>query len=72
MVTDPLQTTLLDAVQLLESRSISYALIGGLAASLRGQTRVTADVDLAIAASTEAALDLVGERTAADRVCALV
>lgn len=60
-MTDPLQTTLLDAILLLEARSVRYALIGGLATSLRGQTRVTADVDLVIATSVEAALQLVDE-----------
>jgi hypothetical protein len=40
----PLQTTLVDAVNFLESESVPYALVGGLAVSLRGQPRVTADV----------------------------
>jgi hypothetical protein len=57
-VNDPLQTTLIDAVELLQSRGIDYALIGGLAATLRGQPRVTAYVDLVIAADVEAALDI--------------
>jgi predicted nucleotidyltransferase len=62
---DPLQTTLFDAVELLQSRGINYALIGGLAATLRGQPRVTADVDLVIAADVDAALAILGsiERT---------
>jgi hypothetical protein len=57
-VNEPLRTTLADAVTLLSSRGISYALIGGLAASLRGQPRVTADVDMVIAVDVAAALDL--------------
>ncbi len=55
---EPLRNTLFDAVSVLESRSVSYALIGGLAASLRGQPRVTADVDLVIAADIDAALEI--------------
>jgi predicted nucleotidyltransferase len=60
-VTDLLQTTLLDAVRWLESRGVHYALIGGLATSLRGQIRVTADVDLVIATDLDTALGLVDD-----------
>ncbi|QDT76250.1 DUF6036 family nucleotidyltransferase [Lacipirellula limnantheis] len=60
-VTDLLQITLLEAVRWLESRDIRYALIGGLATSLRGQARVTADVDLVIATDLPEALALVNE-----------
>jgi hypothetical protein len=55
-MTDQLQVTLHDAVSLLEERGVSYALIGGLASSLRGQARVTADVDLVVAIDIPAAL----------------
>jgi predicted nucleotidyltransferase len=58
-VNDPLQTTLADAAEFLRSEGISYALIGGMAASLRGQTRATADVDLVIDSDVVRALDLV-------------
>jgi predicted nucleotidyltransferase len=58
-VTDLLQTTLLDAVRWLESRGVRYALIGGLATSLRGQVRVTADVDLVIATDLDTVLGLI-------------
>ena len=51
--------TLADAVQLLEARGIEFALIGGLAVSLRGQPRMTVDVDLVMLADVERALDLV-------------
>jgi hypothetical protein len=57
-VIEPLQTTLHDAVDLLTARGIHYALIGGIAASLRGQTRATADVDLVIATTVEQAINL--------------
>lgn len=53
-----LQITLADAVGMLQAEGVPYALIGGLAASLRGQPRVTADVDLVMAADLDAALAL--------------
>jgi hypothetical protein len=58
-VNDPLQTTLADAVEFLALEGIAYALIGGMAASLRGQTRATADVDLVIDADVSQALSLI-------------
>jgi hypothetical protein len=57
-VNEPLSTTLADAVAFLESEGISYALIGGLAVSLRGQPRVTVDVDMVIAVDVNRALAL--------------
>lgn len=57
---DPrLWPTLADAVSMLESRSIACALIGGLAVSLRGQPRMTVDVDMVIAADLDVAASLV-------------
>ena len=53
--------TLVDAIAVLESRSIKFALIGGLAVSLRGQPRMTFDVDLVILADIEQALQLASE-----------
>ena len=58
---DPLRTTLADAVAFLERHGVAYALVGGLAASLRGQARVTADVDMVIAADVDRALRLAVE-----------
>lgn len=58
---EPLQNTLADAVEFLESRGVSYALIGGLAASLRGQPRATADVDLVAIVEIDAALAIADE-----------
>jgi predicted nucleotidyltransferase len=58
-VKDPLQTTLADAAEFLASEGIAYALIGGMAASLRGETRTTADVDLVIDADVSHALNLI-------------
>jgi hypothetical protein len=59
-VNNPLQTTLHDAVRLLNGEQIQYALIGGLATSLRGIPRVTVDVDLVIAVELRRALELLG------------
>ena len=53
--------TLADAVTMLEARGIQSALIGGLAVSLRGQPRMTADVDLVVLATVDEALRLVRE-----------
>ena len=53
--------TLADAVTMLEARGIQSALIGGLAVSLRGQPRMTADVDLVVLATVDDALRLVRE-----------
>jgi hypothetical protein len=54
----PLRQTLFDAVGFLESQRLAYALIGGLAVSLRGQPRLTADVDIVIKADLDGALEL--------------
>ena len=48
-----LQQTLVDAVSMLQSRAIPFAVIGGLAVSFRGQPRMTVDVDLVIEAETD-------------------
>lgn len=53
--------TLADAAHLLETRGIRFALIGGLAVSLRGQPRMTVDVDLVILADIDQALQLAQE-----------
>ena len=57
----PLQTTLADVIRFLDQRQISYALIGGLAASLHGEPRVTADVDVVIGAMVEDATSLLSD-----------
>lgn len=51
--------TLADAAQVLETHGIRFALIGGLAVSLRGQPRMT--VDLVILADVDQALRLAQE-----------
>jgi hypothetical protein len=55
---EPLQKTLVDAVHFLEAERVPYALIGGLAVSLRGQPRMTADVDMVILANVPRSLAL--------------
>ncbi len=57
---EPLRTTLADAVSFLDAQRVPYALIGGLAASLRGRPRATVDVDMVISADLDRALELVG------------
>lgn len=56
--------TLADAARLFDARDIKFALIGGLAVSLRGQPRMTVDVDLVILSDVDRALFLVGELAA--------
>ena len=51
--------TLADAIAMLESHGLPGALIGGLAVSLRGQPRMTVDVDLVIEAGVDDALRLI-------------
>lgn len=58
-VNEPLQITLADVVEFLSSNRVAYALIGGLAVSLRGQPRVTMDVDIVVAVEMERALELI-------------
>jgi Nucleotidyl transferase of unknown function (DUF2204) len=58
-VNEPLQLTLVDAADFLQDHGVAYALIDGLAASLRGQARLTADVDLVMACDVSQALALV-------------
>ena len=53
--------TLADAVSLLAARGLRSALIGGLAVSLRGQPRMTVDVDLVVLATVDEALRLVAD-----------
>ena len=59
IVSELLRTTLADMVSLLRRERVSYALVGGLAVSLRGQPRVTVDVDILVVADVERAARLV-------------
>ena len=53
-----LQRTLSDTLDVLMANRIQYALIGGLAASIRGRMRVTEDIDLVLDCSVNGALSL--------------
>jgi hypothetical protein len=57
-VNEPLRTTLVDAVRFLDRHRMPYAVIGGIAVSLRGEPRVTADVDVVIGTDVAGALQL--------------
>lgn len=56
----PLRKTLADVVRLLQKCNVPHALIGGLAVSARGHSRMTADVDLIMAIDARRAIELVG------------
>ncbi len=58
-MTDALQTTLRDLADWLRSESIPFAVIGGIAVSVRGEPRFTADVELVIGIDVNQALQLV-------------
>ena len=47
-----LQESLADVCGLLSQRHIRFALVGGIAASLRGRLRATEDVDLVLLTAT--------------------
>lgn len=49
-----LSTTLKEACQILASIDSRFAVVGGLAASARGEVRFTRDIDLAVAVETDA------------------
>lgn len=57
-VNEPLRKTLIDAVMLLQQHQMPYAVIGGIAVSLRGEPRVTADVDIVVATDRRGAVEL--------------
>jgi hypothetical protein len=60
-VNEPLETTLTEVVAFLERQSLPFALIGGQASSLRGEERVTADVDMIVATDIDRVLSLLPE-----------
>lgn len=53
-----LQTTLADVTRWLRKEGIPFAVIGGIAATFRGEARFTADVDLVVGIDLEEALQL--------------
>jgi hypothetical protein len=58
-VNDALHKTLTDVVDFLGRNQLSFAVIGGIAVSLRGEPRFTADVDVVIRADVDGAMALV-------------
>ena len=54
----PLQQALADICSQLDERSVRFALIGGIAASLRGRLRTTEDIDLVVMTDVDGALNL--------------
>lgn len=71
---DTPERALADIVRRLRDLRVPFALVGGLAASIRGEVRFTRDVDLAVAVPSDAAMEaLVRElATASYRPVALV
>jgi len=63
-VQDALRSTLADAAAFLTGHSIPFAVIGGIAASIRGEPRFTADVDAVIGVEVEDALRLLAAAAA--------
>ncbi len=53
-----LERALIDTVRVIEKKGIQYALIGGLAASIRGKMRATEDVDIVLHCDVLDALSL--------------
>ena len=53
-----LQTTLADVATWLRKEGISFAVIGGIAATFRGEARFTADVDVVVGIELDEALQL--------------
>ncbi len=54
-----LQQTLTDLVQWLREEGIPFAVIGGIAATFRGDARFTADIDVVIGVDLDEALQLI-------------
>jgi predicted nucleotidyltransferase len=57
-VDDPLQATLADLAAFLGANHTAFALIGGIAVSVRGEPRFTADVDVVVSADVKQGLAL--------------
>jgi hypothetical protein len=57
-VEDAIRRTLSDAGAFLKAHSVPFAVIGGIAVSVRGEPRFTADIDLVIGVEIEKGLEL--------------
>jgi hypothetical protein len=55
---EPLDKALADAVEFLETRRIPFAVIGGIAATVRGEFRATADLDFVLGIGIDDAVEL--------------
>jgi hypothetical protein len=62
-VNEPIRTTLADLASWLAGEGITFALIGGLAVSVRGEPRLTVDIDATIAGDVEVGLRLARQLT---------
>ena len=66
MTNDPIAAPLRKAASALESAGLRFAVIGGLAASLRATFRITEDVDLVVAAELDDVDEIIGVFRAED------
>lgn len=58
-MSDEFDKTLQDLAALLETERVPYAVIGGIAAAVRGEPRFTADVDVVIGVELDRATELI-------------
>lgn len=56
-----IETTLTGSINFLQANGIPYALIGGLAASIRGRMRATEDVDIVVHCTVNDAISLLAK-----------
>jgi predicted nucleotidyltransferase len=56
-MTEAPEAVLSDVARHLRDRRVAFALVGGLAVSIRGEVRFTRDVDLAVAVPTDAEME---------------
>ncbi len=54
---DAPEVALADVARLLRERRVPFALVGGLAVSIRSEVRFTRDVDLAVTVTSDAAME---------------
>jgi hypothetical protein len=57
MTDDAPEAALADIARTLRERNVAFALVGGLAAGIRGEVRFTRDVDIALALPDDAAVE---------------
>lgn len=65
-VEDAIRKTLGDTAAFLSANKVPFALIGGIAASVRGEPRFTADIDFVIGIEVEGGLKLLAALTGSD------